>query len=271
MDEQERKAMLKKTFDTISTGYDMPALRFFPRSAEHLARHLSLSGSEHVLDVATGTGTAAMALAESLSQGQVTGVDFSEGMLRQAEAKMEAKGIKNVKLLQMDMQELDFPAGHFDAAACAFGVFFVDDMAAQARLISDKVKKGGRFVMTTFNDSAFSPLVDLFFQRLKEYGIDAPPETRKRLYTQEQCASLFREAGLRGVSVDPQQVGYHLEDAGGWWDVIWNAGFRRFVNQLPEDSRERFRVEHMGEVQALSTPEGIWLDVEVLYTVGINA
>lgn len=269
MDEQERKAMLRKTFDTISTGYDSPALRFFPRSAEHLASHLGLRGSEHVLDVASGTGTSAIALAKNLPKGQVTGVDFSEGMLRQAEAKMEARGIKNVKFHRMDMQELDFPVGHFDAAVCSFGVFFVEDMMGQVRLIADKVMKGGRFLMTTFDEGTFSPLADTLFSRLREYGIEVPPEGKKRLYTPEQCESLFKGAGLGDVRVGREEVGYFLKDAEDWWNVVWNAGFRRFISQLPEDRKDRFRHEHLSDIEALATTEGVWLRVDVLYTTGV--
>jgi len=269
MDEQQKKEMLRKTFDTISKGYDIPALRFFQRSAEHLAGHLGLKGNERVLDVATGTGTAAIALARSLPEGQVTGVDFSEGMLAVAEAKVGASGMDNISLMRMDMQELQFPGGYFDAAVCAFGVFFVEDMVGQVRLVAEKVKKGGRFLMTTFDDNTFSPIVEMMFNRLKDYGVEAPPETRKRLYTAEQCSALFQEAGLGDVKVESQEVGYFLPDAGGWWDVVWNAGFRRYINQLPEGVREKFRDEHMREVQDLATHEGLWLQVDVLYTRGL--
>jgi ubiquinone/menaquinone biosynthesis C-methylase UbiE len=269
MDEQQKKEMLRNTFDTISTGYDMPALKFFARSAEHLAVHLGLQGSEHVLDVATGTGTSAIALAEGLPDGQVTGVDFSEGMLRQAEVKLEAGGLGNVRLLNMDMQELDFPVGHFDAACCSFGVFFVEDMEAQVRHIAGKVKKGGRFLMTTFDENTFSPLADKLFGRLNEYGVDAPPEGKKRLYTPEQCTTLFEGAGLGDVSVGQEEVGYFLKDAGEWWDVVWNAGFRRFISQIPGDRQDRFRDEHLRDIEALATPEGVWLRVDVLYTTGL--
>jgi hypothetical protein len=44
MDEQQRKALLKETFDTVSAGYDGRALRFFPESAKHLAACLDLRG-----------------------------------------------------------------------------------------------------------------------------------------------------------------------------------------------------------------------------------
>ena len=56
MNDEERKQMIKETFNTVSEGYDNPALRFFEDSATHLAGYLKLKGSEHVLDVASGTG-----------------------------------------------------------------------------------------------------------------------------------------------------------------------------------------------------------------------
>jgi hypothetical protein len=43
MDEQQRKAMLKETFDTVSSGYDNRALRFFSESAGPLAAGLGIA------------------------------------------------------------------------------------------------------------------------------------------------------------------------------------------------------------------------------------
>ena len=51
MDEQQRKAMLKETFDTVSSGYDGAALRFFPKSAQSMVSLLDLRGDERALDV----------------------------------------------------------------------------------------------------------------------------------------------------------------------------------------------------------------------------
>ena len=58
MDELQRKAMLKETFDTVSGGYDGVALRFFPQSAQSMVSLLDLRGDEHALDVVCGTGHA---------------------------------------------------------------------------------------------------------------------------------------------------------------------------------------------------------------------
>jgi len=271
MDQQQRKAFLKETFNTVSTGYDGNALRFFPESAEHLAAILRLHGDEQVLDVATGTGHAALALASRLSKGRVTAVDFSPGMLEQARRKAASMNVRNIEFIERDMQELGFPASQFDAAVCAFGIFFVEDMAGQLAHIAGTVKSGGQVAISGFKEDLFRPLVDLMFDRLAGYGVQEPTHTWKRIATEAGCRDLFEQAGFRDVQVEARNVGYFLDDAHAWWDVIWNAGFRRLVGQLTPSEQERFRREHLEEVAALATTEGIWLDVGVLFTIGTKA
>lgn len=270
MDEQQRKSMLKETFDAVSGGYDSWALRFFPESAKHMAALLKLRGDEHVLDVACGTGHATLAIAPLLSKGAVMAVDFSAGMLEQARQKAAAQGIRNVEFLERDMTALGFPENSFDAATCAFGIFFITDMETQLTHIASTVKPGGRVMISNFQESYFHPLRDLMAKRLLSYGVEMPQQTWKRIAHEAGCRELFEKAGLTHITVDRKNVGYHLAGADEWWDIIWNAGFRRMVAQLSPDDQVRFRHEHLKEVDALKTEKGIWLDVGVLYTTGMK-
>jgi len=69
MNEEQHKTIIKETFDTVSGDYDSKELRFFFRRApKHLASILRLHGDEKVIDVATGTGNAALELAKYLPQ-----------------------------------------------------------------------------------------------------------------------------------------------------------------------------------------------------------
>lgn len=265
-----RKALIRDTFDAVSSGYDNTALRFFSESAEHLASCLCLRGDEAVLDVATGTGNAAIALAAHLPQGEVTAVDFSSGMLQQARAKAERSGISNISFLERDMRNLGFPDDQFDAAVCAFGIFFVEDMAAQLQHIASKVKPGGAVAICNFQRDAFSPLRDLMRKRLENYGVQVGAHSWKRIASVAGCQELFAKAGLSDIHVEQKNMGYFLKDEWQWWDVVWNAGFRRYVTQLPSAEKERFQQEHLEEVAALATSEGIWLDVGVLFSIGIK-
>lgn len=268
MNEQQRKEMMKHTFDTVATGYDNKALRFFPKSAENMALLLGLKGNEHVLDVACGTGHVSVAIAKLLPKGRVTAVDFSPGMLEQARKKAASLGIRNIEFFERDMQDLRFPDGHFDIAVCAFGIFFIEDMDAQLSHIASTVRPGGRIMISNFEESYFHPLKELFAGRLTAYGVQMPPQTWKRIAHEDGCRQLFEQAELTDIRIESRNVGYFLDGPDEWWDVVWNAGFRRMVGQLKPEEQERFKREHLQEVEALRTKDGIRLDVGVLYTVG---
>ena len=268
MNDNQRRTMLKETFNTVSGGYDNSALRFFPVSAAHMAALLGPRGDERVLDVACGTGHAALALAPLLPRGRVIAVDFSQGMLDQARKKAASQKAGNIEFLEGDMTDLKFPAGSFDAAVCAFGIFFVEDMDAQLAHIASMVKPGGKVMISNFQESYFHPLKDLMVDRLSGMGVQMPPQTWKRIASEAGCRELFEKAGLRDVRVEKKNVGYYLESAEQWWDIVWNAGFRRMVSQLAPEAQEQFKREHLQDVEALRTGQGIWLDVGVLYTIG---
>ncbi|HMB44646.1 MAG TPA: methyltransferase domain-containing protein [Candidatus Methanoperedens sp.] len=268
MDEQQLKVMLKETFDTVSGGYDGKALRFFQASAEHMAFLLGLQGNENVLDVACGTGHAALAIAKFLPTGWVTAVDFSSGMLDQARRKAASLDVHNVEFIEQDMQNLNSSDGLFDVAVCSFGIFFVEDMESQLLRIASMVKPGGRIMISNFQENYFHPLKDMFYERLEAYGVQMPPHTWKRIASEMGCLQLFEYAGLTNITVTRKNVGYHLDSAEEWWDVVWNAGFRRMVSQLSTKDQEQFKSEHLDEVETLRTRDGIWLDVGVLFTCG---
>jgi len=270
MDDQKMKAILRETFDTVSDGYDGKALRFFPLAAEHLAGMLNLAGNEHVLDVACGTGHASIAVARNVPNGRVTAVDFSSGMLCQARSKADALGIGNIEFVKGDMQDLPVPAGAFDAAICAFGIFFVTDMETQLAHIASRVKPGGRVMITSFEENYFYPLKEMFFARIESYGVPPHPRTWMRIASETGSRDLFAKGGFRDIDVQKRNVGYSLDSADEWWEIIWNAGLRRMVTRLSPRDQERFKREHLEEINSIRTKDGIWLDVGVLYTVGMK-
>lgn len=267
-EKRKQKAAVKETFDTISSEYDSPALRFFPESAAYLASSLKMEGHEQVLDVATGSGHAALAVAKCLPQGHVTGIDFSSGMLDQARRKAAVMDIRNVDFIEMDMQSMKFEHGRFDVALCAFGIFFVPDMDKQLVHIAEMVKEDGVIAVCSFHEKYMMPLRKMMADRLAGYGVPAPPQPWKRVSDECGCVEFFERAGLRDIQVEQKDMGYFLEDETQWWDVIWNAGYRRLVSQLSPEDLERLKEEHLKEVAGLATEDGIWMGIDTLYTMG---
>jgi ubiquinone/menaquinone biosynthesis C-methylase UbiE len=262
--------IVKDTFEAVAAAYDSPALRFFVTSAAHLARQLGLRGDEQVLDVACGTGHASLALARLLPKGWVTAIDFSPAMLERAGDKAAAAGLGNIDFIETDMQALPWRC-RFDAAVCAFGVFFAQDVEAQLARIARTVRPGGVVMISSFAEDSMEPLRSLMVERLRSFGVERTPQTWLRVARPEACRALFATAGLQDIEVEQREMGYALASAEAWWDVVWNAGFRRMVACLAPADQARFQEQHLAEVEALRSSEGIRLDVPVLFTRGTVA
>lgn len=268
MDKQSRKYKIKETFDAASAGYDKPALRFFIHAADRLVESMGLAGNEHILDVACGTGTVALACARRLGNGRVTGVDLSDGMLEKARAKAQAHQLGNVEFHCTDLENMGFETDTFDGACCGFGIFFLPDMEAAFNIIASHVKPGGKIGISSFTGEVMEPLSQAFIDRIQAYGVEIPPLSWKRLDEAAKHHALYEAAGITQVETHTVQAGYHLTGFDEWWDILWYSGFRGLLNQLSEDELARFRQEHQAEIEKFATADGLWLNVEVLISVG---
>ena len=61
-------------------------------------------------------------------------------------------------------------------------------------------------------------------------------------------------------------MGYHLANENDWWEIIMNSGFRGILNALSPEQQAQLREQHLQQVAGLKTNDGIWLDVEVIFT-----
>jgi demethylmenaquinone methyltransferase / 2-methoxy-6-polyprenyl-1,4-benzoquinol methylase len=118
-----------------------------------------------VLDVATGTGDLALALARQVAPtGEVVGSDFAEGMLARARAKAAAAraGGAQPRFEWGDALALPYPDDAFDAATVGFGVRNFADLGQGLREMARVVRPGGRVVVLEITTPARPPL-SLFY------------------------------------------------------------------------------------------------------------
>jgi ubiquinone/menaquinone biosynthesis C-methylase UbiE len=268
MEEEGRKEFIRQVFNTVCEQYGQGELRFFENAASHLPALLNLKGDEKLLDIAAGTGLASTLLASHLPDGQVTGIDLSEGMLEKAQTRARSMGLNNIDFQQMDMTQMDLPEKHFDVINSSFGVFFVEDFEQLVQHVSSRLKPGGRFSTTHFAKGSMAPMQDMIMQRLQQYGVEVPGVSWSQLDSEEANRELYETAGFKNITHCRNQVGYHFKDAEGWWEVVWWAGFRGFVNQIAADEAEQFKQEHLAEINKLADGEGIYFNVEVIHTIG---
>jgi ubiquinone/menaquinone biosynthesis C-methylase UbiE len=265
----DRKGRVRASFDAIAAGYD--ALRFTRVCAERLIELADLPAGARVLDLATGTGLVAMVAARVVGpDGTVVGVDLSPEMLVRAREKLGAAGLTNVEFREGDAEHLDFPDGSFDVVLCASSLFFVPDMLAALRECRRVLRPGGLVGFSSFGPTFLKPLQELWGARLGRHGISAPVPPSGRLADPATCERLLLEAGFTGVEVRSEQLGYHLGSAEERWEELAASLEGVLLSRLDPAVGERVKAEHLAELQALATAQGIWVDVAANFAFGLR-
>jgi arsenite methyltransferase len=255
-------------FNALAETYDIP--RFTQVCARRLVDLAALPPGAQVLDVATGTGWAALAAAQHVGPtGRVLGVDLAPELLERARQKVATTGLTHVEFRAGDAQWLDLGDQAFDVVLCASALFFVPDMLAALREWHRVLKPGGQVRFSGFGPTFLQPLRDLWEARLRQYGVSLPTVSQDyRLAEPETCRRLLHEAGFVQTEVQSEQLGYYFRTVEEYWEESWAGQRRMAVLQLAPAQREQFKAEHLAEVRALATEQGIWRDVAVNFARG---
>jgi SAM-dependent methyltransferase len=231
---------------------------------------LHASPGDKILDVGAGTGALALAASQAVGpSGRVIAIDTAERLLARLETKISKFGIANIDVHAMNSAHLDFRRDYFQHTACSLGLFWLSDPSTALREWVRVTRPGGSVNLAVFAPQVFQPQLGLLQQRIALYSAsrDAPVPW-EQVSRHEALHALLQDAGLVEVSVHEEQLGYHLRDAQEWWEVVWHSALRLLVEQVPAAQRDRFRAEHLAEVAALATADGLWLDVAVLFARG---
>lgn len=114
-------------FDRISPKYDrlnhMLSLNIDKVWRKKTAKAAAKNHPTSILDLATGTGDLAIALAKRNPQARIIGIDISEKMMEIGKEKVKKQGLgSQIDLRIGDAASLPFDDNSFDAVTVAFGV-----------------------------------------------------------------------------------------------------------------------------------------------------
>ena len=147
---QQRSELIRQMFDRVWGRYDLNnALLSFGLDwywRRRARKMLALRPTDRVIDLCCGTGAVTRCLAQAVPQGEVVGVDFSEGMLTPARRHKGAPGAGPVRYICSDVLEVPLPENSFDALTICYGPRNIVDLPRLWQEMQRLVKPGGQIL-----------------------------------------------------------------------------------------------------------------------------
>lgn len=202
----------QQAFDAVAGGYDRSNTENRTlsdmRERVRCAVSAAVAPNAHLLDLGCGPGADIVHFANRGHQ--VTAIDWSPAMVRESQRRIATAGLaSSVAVHHLGIHELDrLPPGRFDAAYSNFGPLnCVPDLAASARLIAGRVRRGGLVVASVI-------------------GRVCPWELAVYLARGDWSRAMIRfGGGLVPVPLDGRQVWTRYYSPDGFARTFANAGF----------------------------------------------
>ena len=176
---------IARMFDAIAGRYDflnhLLSAGIDRRWRRRAIQSLSLSGSERVLDLCSGTADLALAAIEARPGAKrVVGVDFSAAMLRVGMGKIRRERLEGrVALVRGDATRIPLADRSVDVVTVAFGIRNVENTAAACAEIFRILAPGGRLFAATDDAPYAIQIREVLSAQLSETPAGSPGRTTK--------------------------------------------------------------------------------------------
>lgn len=255
---EEIREQQKASWDRFSPGWkkwDELMMEFLRPVGDALIEAIDPSGTDVVLDIASGTGEPGLTIAAMLDGGKVVITDLSGDMLKIAQENAERRGLHNVETVACDVCELPFEDNTFDAISCRFGFMFFPDMFLAAQEMFRVLKPGGRFATSVWNVPEKNYWVTAIMSAIqRNMELPAPPPGSPGMF---RCAGdgamteLFVRAGF-GDIVQTEVVGtLNAGTVDHYWTMMTDvaAPIVSALSKADVQLQEKIRSEVFADVQ----------------------
>ncbi len=235
------KRSVRSQFGRQAAWYAVSQVHRHSEGLDALLRLAAPAASEGALDVATGTGFTALALAPHCRR--VVGLDMTAGMLREARALQAGRGVTNVEFCLGDAEAMPFRSGAFDLVTCRHAAHHFPHLTQAVAEMARVARSGGRIVLVDTcapEDARLAALMNSWEVRRDPSHVACDPPSRLR--------ALFEECGLRVNAAVMTHVPLTFDDwvrrAGVTADVA--ESLRAEFLTAPPDAAAAFQIRRDG-------------------------
>ena len=191
-DREAVRSQLRGMWASVAGAWDANAAYVDARGRHVTERMLELArplAGERVLELACGTGGPGLGAAPLVApRGEVVLSDVAAEMTAIASRRAAERGLRNVSVRPLDLEEIDERTGSFDVVLCREGLMLVPDPERASREIRRVLRPEGRAVMSVWGPRERNPWLAVVFDvvtaqlgapcRRRAFRIRSPSTTR---------------------------------------------------------------------------------------------
>ncbi len=196
-----------------STG-DFPTIATTIQGASDVTiDRLGVEPGQDLLDVATGSGNAAIPAAQRGAR--VVGLDRVRALLEAAGGRADEAGVE-IDWVAGDAERLPFDDGSFDRVSSVFGVMFAPRHQQAADELTRVTRAGGRIAVAAWTPEGLNGQM---FKTIGAHMPPPPPELKPPVLwgTEDHLRELFSDARLT-LSFERHAIPVAWESIDGWID-----------------------------------------------------
>jgi ubiquinone/menaquinone biosynthesis C-methylase UbiE len=163
--EKNTKAEVQEQFGKHAQNYVTSKTHSKGKDLKKLEQIIDLEGKEYVLDIATGGGHVANALASKV--GKVVALDLTDKILTAAKSFIQANNHTNVEFVKGDAEQLPFQDESFDLITCRIAAHHFPNPASFVNEVFRTLKKNGTFLFID-NVAPEKDELDLFYNKVEK-------------------------------------------------------------------------------------------------------
>jgi len=248
-------------FSRAASIYDSHGPQIFAELGQRLVDLSRVSPGARVLDVAAGRGAVLFAAVDRIGpNGNAVGIDLADNMVLETSADIERAGRRNVEMLRMSAEQLDFPDASFDCVLCGFALWFFPQPQSALQEFSRVLKPGGCLALTTWaKDSPFLGWVR------REIAASLPPQTtppnkamgNPTFDSPEKIDAALRQTGFTDIETHMEEHDFVYASDEEWWASLWSHGIRSRFENLDAPALEILKSDMTHKVQVMKRSDGI--------------
>ncbi|MBG6183079.1 SAM-dependent methyltransferase [Arthrobacter sp. CAN_A214] len=182
-------------------NYTAVATELIPSLGPVLVRQCGITANHRVLDVAAGTGNAAIPAAETGAS--VTASDLTPELLESGKRIAESRGV-NLDWAVADAEALPFESGSFDVVMSCVGVMFAPHHQLTANELVRVCRPGGTIGLINWTPEGF---IGQMFATMKPYAPPPPPGAQPPpLWGRREHVESLLEGQVHGLEAERRTV-----------------------------------------------------------------